>query len=62
MGCAPTERELLENTAVVVFPLPVTSDCVARTVAPSEKVMVPVGDPGLVDVFVTVAVKVTDWP
>ena len=57
MGCDETDRTDVTNVAE-----PPLRAFVARAVAPSLKVTVPVGVPLPGEAAPTVAVKVTDWP
>ena len=61
MVWAPPASKLVAKVAVAELAPEAVSGWVARTFAPSEKLMEPVGGPGVVEVVVTVAVKATDW-
>ena len=59
----PTESVLMEMVAVAAFAPEEARFAVPSAAVPSEKLTEPVGAPGVVvDVLVTVAVNVTDWP
>ena len=58
----PADRVLIESSALLVALLLETSCCVASKAEPSINMMVPVGAPALLELLVTVAVKVKEEP